>query len=160
MNDGELVAHWLDGAHNPVVCDLIDDLHARLGRKIEALQPVCRASGRCCGFEEYGHRLFVTGLEVAITLVRAGVSLDSEDLDRARRMGRCPFQEDRLCGIHPHRPLACRVFFCDPSWESAMEEVSSSLHERVRRIHEMWSIPYRYGEWRDLLSLFVRAGAV
>src|SRR4029079_16260942 len=30
---------------------------------IAARRPVCRASGRCCKFEEYGHRLYVTAAE-------------------------------------------------------------------------------------------------
>ena len=31
---------------------------------IAARKPVCRASGRCCQFEKYGHRLYVTTAEV------------------------------------------------------------------------------------------------
>src|SRR3954471_12167481 len=30
---------------------------------IASRRPVCRASGRCCQFEKYGHRLYVTGVE-------------------------------------------------------------------------------------------------
>ncbi len=159
MDDGELVAHWLHCAHNPVICDLIDDLHAQLRQQVERVRPVCSLSGRCCRFESYGHRLFVTGVEAAVALVCAGASLRADTLAQAHDRGRCPFQDDRLCTIHPHRPLACRVFYCDPAWEASMEEVAGRLHDRLRRIHEMWSIVYRYDEWRAILSLFVRAGA-
>ena len=31
---------------------------------IAARKPVCRASGRCCKFEQYGHRLYVTQAEL------------------------------------------------------------------------------------------------
>ncbi|MEM7680690.1 MAG: hypothetical protein AAF288_01920 [Planctomycetota bacterium] len=42
---------------------------------------VCRNSGRCCRFEQYGHRLYVTGLETASFLLR--VEADAVAGDRA-----------------------------------------------------------------------------
>jgi len=34
------------------------------GREIASHGAVCRGSGRCCRFEEWGHRLYVTGVEL------------------------------------------------------------------------------------------------
>ncbi|MFT3788098.1 MAG: hypothetical protein QM770_18315 [Tepidisphaeraceae bacterium] len=50
----------------------IDTVRAELARlyadfqvELDARKPRCDRSGRCCRFEEYGHRLFVTTLELA-----------------------------------------------------------------------------------------------
>ena len=40
-------------------------LYADVAAEVEARRPVCVVSGRCCRFEEYGHRLFVTTMELA-----------------------------------------------------------------------------------------------
>lgn len=49
----------------------ISDLYAHLDRRIDTYRPVCRSSGRCCKFESFGHRLYVTGLEISRFLVRS-----------------------------------------------------------------------------------------
>lgn len=156
MHERDLIESWRRGAREPAIADLVDDLHARAGREIELASPVCVASGRCCRFEEFGHRLFVTGLEAALTLERLGRTPTRERVERALHEGDCPYQVDRLCSIHPHRPLGCRLFFCDPSADAWMPRLSQELHDRLRALHAVWSIPYRYSEWRSLLAMFAR----
>lgn len=154
MHERDLIEAWRRGAREPAIADLIDDLHARARHEIERESPACVASGRCCRFDEFGHRLFVTGLEAALTLERVGHTPTDERVRRAQREGDCPFLENRLCSIHPHRPMGCRLFFCDPSADAWMPRLSQDLHDRLRALHEVWSIPYRYAEWRSLLAMF------
>lgn len=40
-------------------------VYAAVGEAIDLRKPICRTSGKCCRFEEYGHRLYVTTLELA-----------------------------------------------------------------------------------------------
>jgi Fe-S-cluster containining protein len=47
----------------------VRDLYARLQLEIDRRKPICVASGKCCHFDAYGHRLFITTLELA-TFVR------------------------------------------------------------------------------------------
>src|SRR5690242_13841016 len=67
----ELPLHWLTAVQDPAIAAEIESIYARAAEAIEARKPVCVASGRCCHFEAYGHRLYVTGLEAAYTLSRA-----------------------------------------------------------------------------------------
>jgi hypothetical protein len=38
-------------------------LYAELDREVAGIGPVCKLSGRCCRFEEYGHTLFISTAE-------------------------------------------------------------------------------------------------
>lgn len=122
-------------------------LYADVAREIEARRPVCVVSGRCCRFEEYGHRLYVTTLEMAKFV---------GDLPRASRPlstdpGGCPFQVAKLCTVHAQRPFGCRMFFCDATsteWQNAAYE---RFHARLKALHEELGVPYAYVEWREAL---------
>src|SRR4051794_28734198 len=49
----------------PEVRRAVGELYASVQREIDARRPRCEISGRCCRFEEYGHRLYVTTIELA-----------------------------------------------------------------------------------------------
>ncbi|MDB5295662.1 MAG: hypothetical protein JWO31_1645, partial [Phycisphaerales bacterium] len=49
----------------PELATAVAELYARVAAAIDARQPVCVISGRCCRFEQFGHRLFVTTIELA-----------------------------------------------------------------------------------------------
>ena len=124
-------------------------------------RPLCVASGCCCRFESYGHRLYVTGLEAA-WFVR---ELDAEAgrltvpmIDEARERGDCPMLENGFCTVHSFRPFGCRSYFCDPRarWQESTYE---RWHAMVRTLHDELDVPYVYGEWRDMLARIVDEGA-
>ena len=48
----------------------VAEVLAQADADVAARRPVCRASGRCCHFEEYGHRLYVTAAELAYFAAR------------------------------------------------------------------------------------------
>ena len=142
-------------AERPEVRAAVDDLYARVQREVDARRPLCVVSGRCCRFEEYGHRLFVTTLELA-AFVHALDTATSEGLvaSTSRWDGTgCPFQVSKLCGVHPFRPFGCRMFFCDATsteWQNAAYE---RFHSELKRLHETLGVPYAYVEWRQALRL-------
>jgi len=43
----------------------VDDVYQLLAEAIAIRKPICTASGRCCRFEEFGHRLYLTTMELA-----------------------------------------------------------------------------------------------
>lgn len=159
-DDAHLVHAWINAAKREDVRAAIAKTHDEIARAIASRSPRCEMSGRCCRFEEFGHRLYVTGLEAALTLVGAGAIAQDRSNDirtEASEVGRrpgCVFQVGNTCGVHTHRPAGCRVYFCDPTWAPAMNDVAERAVERVRAIHDELAIPYRYMEWRALLSMF------
>jgi Fe-S-cluster containining protein len=123
-------------------------IYAELQRAIDQRRPLCVASGRCCRFEEFGHRLFVTTLEMATFMAELEGAIPS-DWNGAG----CPFQRGKLCGVHAIRPFGCRIFFCDASstdWQSEQYEL---FHSRMKQAHETLGVPYFYVEWREALAL-------
>jgi Fe-S-cluster containining protein len=123
----------------------VDDIYARLQGEIDRRKPRCDASGRCCRFETFGHRLYVTTLELAAFVQQVSPS------DRPWDGTGCPYQIEGLCSVHASRPFGCRVFFCDSAsddWQHAQYE---RFHAELKRRHESLDVPYRYVEWRQAL---------
>jgi Fe-S-cluster containining protein len=155
-----LVAAWREALRDPSVPAALAEIHARIAEEVRQRRPLCLASGRCCAFERFGHRLFVTGLEAVWTMdavvARIGGAPDVAAVDAALVRGDCPFLVGgRLCGAHLERPLGCRIYFCDRAQGGAgagwQEELSEALHRALVALHERHAIPYRYGEWRAML---------
>lgn len=123
----------------------LEALYEELGRAIAERNPVCELSGACCRFEEYGHDLFATELEVDYVLS----GLEGQALPEFDRL--CPFYRSGRCDHRQHRPLGCRVFFCDPSYLEAMPELHERFFRQLKDIHARHGIPYRYGPFLGLL---------
>jgi Fe-S-cluster containining protein len=150
-----LAAHWLSAIDNPVVQTELAAIYDYVMAAIDSRRPICTTSGRCCNFEAYGHRLYVTGLEAAYTIARLPSPLTRAALDEARARGGCPFQSAKLCSIHDIKPLACRVYFCDTTAQDWMHQTSERMLKELRALHDRHGLEYRYGEWRGLLELFL-----
>jgi len=146
---------WLAAARREDVVAELECVFAYIAAATESRRPVCRTSGRCCKFEEWGHRLYVTGLEAAYTIARLPAPLAPTALDDARARGGCPFQVEKLCSVHAIRPFACRVYFCDETSTEWQRELYERMLREIRAIHDRHSIEYRYAEWRELLGMFV-----
>ncbi len=88
-------------------------MYRDLDAEVAGPAPVCLVSGLCCRFEEYGHTLFVSAPEMAILL--ADAPPPSRPLDDGAT---CPWQDARgRCTAREARPLGCRVYFCDPTYQ-------------------------------------------
>jgi hypothetical protein len=125
----------------------VQSIYADFERERASRQPKCDASGRCCRFEAYGHRLFVSTAELA-AFVASRPPSPPTPWDGTG----CPYQVEGLCTAREGRPFGCRVYFCDPSstdWQQAQYE---RFHDAIRELHERRGVPYLYAEWRDALS--------
>ena len=139
------------------VRDAVRAVYADVQAEVERRRPVCVVSGRCCRFEEYGHRLFVTTVELAAFVhERSGVAVrDAAGWDGVG----CPFQVGKLCGVHAIRPFGCRMFFCDATSTEWQNEAYERFHARVKRLHEEMGVPYYSLEWRQALRALGLAGS-
>jgi Fe-S-cluster containining protein len=127
------------------VREAVARVYADLQQAIDTRRPVCNASGRCCHFEEFGHRLFVTTLELAAFVASLPASRSGGG------KGDCPFQIQGLCDVHAIRPFGCRVFFCDKTATQWQNEQYERFHTELKRLHETLNVPYFYVEWREAL---------
>jgi len=157
--DPALCASWMDAARGPLA-EEINKSYEDIGDEIAKQRPVCTGSGRCCHFERFDHMLLTTGLEAAYAIANLpdDVGLDEGSLRAAVGMGTCPFLVGKMCVAHQVKPGACRVFFCDPTREDAMQDLGDRHANAVRVLHKQHGIEYRYATWDVLLDAFVRAG--
>jgi Fe-S-cluster containining protein len=146
----DIAARLRDAVHAASARDdvrlAISCLYEQLQDAIDLRRPRCDVSGRCCRFEEFGHRLFVTTMELAAFVADVPKLIDANWDGRG-----CPFQSDRLCTVHRIRPFGCRVFFCDSTATDWQREQYERFHARLKRLHEEMDVPYFYVEWRTAL---------
>jgi len=127
----------------------LERLYADLDRELPRYGFTCAASGRCCDFDAYGHRLYVTTLEAE----RFFRGLARRENANARH---CPaWGPDRLCHAREGRMLGCRTYFCGPYPVVPPDDLHARYHERLKRLHERHGIPYAY---RDLVDWAAERG--
>ena len=106
----------------------VDAVYRAVQAEIDARRPACAVSGRCCRFEEYGHRLYVTTLELAAFVAATWGS----DPNGAWDGTGCPFQRSKLCTVHAIRPFGCRMFFCDATSTEWQNDAYERFHARLK----------------------------
>ncbi len=132
------------------VRDAVANVYVALQDQIDLRRPVCNTSGRCCRFDEFGHRLFVTTMELATFLHDIAAAAPAA-LEKPQAADGCPFQQGKLCTVHAVRPFGCRVFFCDETSTDWQRRQYESFHAELKRLHERLAVPYFYVEWREAL---------
>ena len=68
----------------------------------------CKACGKCCDFDSFEHRLFVTSSE----LMYLAAKVSNENI-KPMVGGRCPYQTNGKCTIYENRFAGCRIFYCN-----------------------------------------------
>jgi Fe-S-cluster containining protein len=142
-----------DAATRTQAISAVSGIYDDIARQISQIGPICQLSGKCCRFEEYGHRLYVTTAELATFVAMARQTPAPPHLLDHADGGGCRFQQNRLCTVHQSRPMGCRMFYCDPRTEQPLQELFEQMHTRLKRIHDDLQIPYYYLEWRAALAI-------
>jgi hypothetical protein len=122
------------------------ELYAEVDRDVAAAGPVCVASGRCCRFKEFGHTLFLSNLEADVLLSAAPAyeaPVSSEF---------CPFQKGNLCTAREPRPLGCRIYYCDPTYQETAAALSEKYLRRLKDLAERNGIAWLYAPLHHFLN--------
>jgi hypothetical protein len=115
-------------------------------RDIAAAGPVCVASGRCCRFKEYGHTLFLSNLEAEILVAGAPRYETPVTSDF------CPFQKENLCTAREHRPLGCRVFYCDPNYQTTGNQITEKYLGQLKALADETGLAWHYAPLHVFLN--------
>lgn len=143
----------MEASRRAGVREAVGRIYALLQREIDARKPRCDASGRCCRFESFGHRLYVSTIELAA--FAAGLEPAAHPARAAEGTwdgSGCPFQVEGLCSVHSIRPFGCRVFFCDATSDDWQHDIYEQFHAQLKQLHDELGVPYRYIEWRAALA--------
>jgi hypothetical protein len=120
--------------------DELRTLYTELDREVAAIGPVCELSGRCCRFLEYGHTLFVSIAEVGYLLELAPAP--ARPLDQGAS---CPWQDSRgHCTARDARPLGCRIYYCDPTFQDDAHRLSEQFIARMKTLSSNYGISWNY----------------
>src|SRR5262249_33182497 len=94
--------------------------------------------------DEYGHKLFVTTLELAAFSQQVG-QFYGEPVPPTP--GACPYQKQKLCTVHPIRPFGCRIYFCDPTAQEWQQDQYEIFHLKIKELHDQFGVEFFYVEW-------------
>ena len=125
------------------------EVYAAADAAVRAAGPRCDSSGRCCRFTEYGHTLFISQFEADILLESAPPYAKPVTRDG------CPFQIDSLCTARDARPLGCRIYFCDPSYQETGNRITEEALSKLKRIADAHDAGWNYAP----LHVFLNAAA-
>ena len=131
---------------HPVLRHSLQQIYAAVDAAVAAASPRCDASGRCCRFTEYGHTLFLSAFEAEILL--------EAKLPFAKPVTRdaCPFQIDNLCTARDHRPLGCRIYFCDPNFQEQQQPLTEAALTKMKKLADEFATGWRYAPLHVFLN--------
>src|SRR5216683_7015211 len=114
------------------------EIYQEVDRAVTAAGPICVASGKCCRFKEYGHTLYLSNLEADVLLSHAPPYEQPVSADF------CPFQKENLCTAREPRPLACRVYYCDPTYQETGNRISETYLHKLKELADANGVAWRY----------------
>lgn len=124
----------------------IHETYQEVDRAVAAAGPVCQASGRCCRFKEYGHVLYLSNLEAEVLLASAPAYEQPVSADF------CPFQKDNLCTAREPRPLGCRIYFCDPTYQETSQRLTEDAIHKLKALAREHGVDWLYAPLHTFLN--------
>jgi len=123
---------------NSKIADAVAEVYDWIDSQTGQAPAQCEACGRCCDFENYDHRLFVTGPELAYF----GFKLQPDKI-KLMPNSKCPYNLQGKCTVYKHRFANCRIFFCkvDKDLQSKLSEDSL---KKIKSICDQFHLPYHY----------------
>ena len=103
----------------------------------------CQACGKCCDFQTFGHKLFVTSPEMIYLTSNLPEPL------KAMTTEKCPYnQPSGKCEIYQYRFVGCRIFNCKADTD-LQNQLSEQAIEKLKAICTNLQVPYRYRHLSD-----------
>ncbi len=126
----------------------LQQIYTELAQEISTLErkPRCFNCGACCNFNYFDHIPFLTALE--ILHIQVGLTENRElheIINQQTDENLCPFFLNQSCQAHELRPLSCRVYFCNLTYEKHQaSEIYEKYHRKIQQLHEKSGIKYKY----------------
>jgi Fe-S-cluster containining protein len=124
----------------------IKEIYKELEAELANINPGCNACGTCCHFDEFGHVLYTSTIE--IDYIRKNVEIPDFDPDK----NVCPFLVNYECSIRDHRALGCRVFFCNPNHKETLQEIYEKYYTMIKDLADNNDVEWQYAPMLKLLE--------
>ena len=142
-----------------LICDQVAKIYDWLDSNLKPSTNRCSACGKCCNFESFGHKLFVTTPELLyfsknVKNLRSTSTQTPLEARCQRRLTAtkggppltgqtCPYLENDKCGARNYRFAGCRIFFCKTDTE-LQTKLSEETVKKFRLLCDKFNFPYRY----------------
>ena len=136
--------NWRLNNQTSLIYSEVERIYNWLDSKIKPLNNQCAACGKCCNFESFGHKLFVTTPELLYF---------SRNVKNAKPMltQSCPYLENGKCSVRNYRFAECRIFFCKSARgcltaadKDLQNKLSEQALEKFKSLCNKFNFPYRY----------------
>lgn len=138
---------------NPQVLTSVKKIYNWIDSENQKAANHCNICGRCCDFENYDHRLFVTTPE----LMYLAANLSRQNI-KPMKYSVCPYNAAGKCTIYNYRFAGCRIFFCQGNSE-LQHQLSEAVLRKIKALCKQFNIPYRYTDLRAALNTSILADA-
>lgn len=108
----------------------------------------CSACGKCCDFDSFDHRLFITPPELMYLTANIG-----RENVRPMATGRCPYNVEDKCTVYEYRFAACRIFCCNAG-RDFQSGLSEAVLTKLKSACAEFGIPYNYSDLATALNAF------
>ncbi len=124
--------------------DEVAQIYDWLDETSKSLNNQCSACGKCCNFESFGHKLFVTTPELLY------FHKNVRNL-KPKPAQSCPYLENGKCTVRNFRFAGCRIFFCK-SDKDMQNKLSEQALKKFKSLCDKFDFPYRYMDLTTALN--------
>ncbi|MBM4102729.1 MAG: hypothetical protein FJ263_01585 [Planctomycetes bacterium] len=130
------------------VVEAVERIYLSLEAELLQTPDKCKACGKCCDFESFGHKLYITTPE--LLYFRAVLAKNKIPI-LPMKTGVCPYCKDGKCSVYPWRFAGCRIFNCTGNAD-LQGELSEKMIRRMKQICLQESLSYRYLDLKTALN--------
>jgi len=126
------------------LCNEVKQIYNWLDSIIKPLNNQCEACGKCCHFDSFGHKLFITAPELLYF---------KQNVKNLKPMPEkhCPYLENGKCSARNFRFAGCRIFLCRAD-KDLQNKLSEKTVEKFKILCDKYNIPYFYKDLAAVLN--------
>lgn len=144
-----------NGAVNLKICNEVSQIYIWLDENLKPFNNSCSACGKCCDFDSFGHKLFVTTPELLYFRQNAVISSEGPlgtGAEKSIKKQICPYLENDKCNARNYRFAGCRIFFCKAN-KDLQNKLSEETVKKFKSLCDKFDFPYRYVDLMTALNM-------
>ena len=130
------------------VVEAVERIYLSLEAELLQTPDKCSACGKCCDFESFGHKLYITTPEL---LYFRAMLVENKIPILPMTTGVCPYRKDGKCSVYPWRFAGCRIFNCSGDAD-LQSQLSEGTITSCKLLCEQLELKYQYMDLKNGLE--------